>query len=285
MADLLTAGNSLQRQIAPGHAWYAGRNPANTALIGMHSRMITEKLLFAIEEASQPENAHRIFVVGLTHISPAEQLSFFTEVGCQLQHRQIMHVGDARLLEPVPFPPNLLLIGTLDTEGFNWRDDDLLSGGTVIEWSASICAQQTAVVGESPDFGYEFMRSSMRNSRRAYKKLLSVVAGIRQPLQIIMLLRGVFRTHGFELPPDLLNDVILYLANAWSKKGMGLFDPVTARNLEIAFDMALAQLVLPRSRKTILSSEKLQTQLCSIMKQHLPRSSAFLKKHCEGYNA
>lgn len=283
IADLLTGSNILQRQLAPGHAWYAGY-PANTALIGMHARMITEKLLFAIEEASQPENAQRLFIVGLTHISPAEQLSFFTEVGCQLQHNQIMRVGDVHLSEPIPFPPNLLLIGTLDTEDFNSWDDDLLSGGNFIEWSADKGLPQAAVASESPDFGYEFMRSSLRNSRRAYKKLLSVVAGIRQPLQIIMLVRGVFRTHGFELPPDLLNDVILYLANAWSTRGVGLFDPVAAHNLEIAFDLAVAQLVLPRSRKTILSSEKLQTHLCSILREHLPRSSAFLKKQCEEHN-
>lgn len=283
MADLLTGSNILQRQLAPGHAWYAGF-PANTTLIGMHARMITEKLLFAIEEASQPENAQRLFIVGLTHISPAEQLSFFSEVGYQLQHNQIMRVGDVHLSEPVPFPPNLLLIGTLDTEDFNSWDDDVLSGGNFVEWSADIGVPQTATTDKLPDLGYEFIRSSVHDSRRAYKKLLSVMAGIRQPLQIIMLLRGVFRTHGSELPPNLLNDVILYLANAWSTRGVGLFDPVAAHNLEIAFDMALAQLVLPRSRKTILSSEKLQTHLCSILKEHLPRSSAFLEKHCEEHN-
>jgi len=283
MADLLTGSNILQRQLAPGHAWYAGY-PANTALIGMHARMITDKLLFAIEEASQPENAQRLFIVGLTHISPAEQLSFFTEVGYQLQHNQIMRVGDVHLSEPITFPPNLLLIGTLDTEDFNSRDDDVLSAGSIVKWSADKGIAQVAVAGESPDFGHEFICSSLHDSRRAYKKLLSVVAGIKQPLQIIMLLRSVFRTQGSELPPDLLNDVILYIANAWSRRGIGLFDPVAARNLEIAFDMALAQLVLPRSRKTILSSEKLQTHLCSILKEHLPRSSAFLKKRCDEHN-
>jgi hypothetical protein len=285
MAELLTGRNVLQRQIAPGHAWYAG-SPANTALIGMHVRMITEKLLFAIDEASQPENAQRPFIVGLTHISPAEQLDFFTEVGYQLQHGHIMRVGDVHLSEPIPFPPNLRLIGTLDTSDCSWWDDDLLlPEGNVVQWSADVSLPQDPAAGESRDFGHEFMRSRIRDSQRAYQKLVSVVTGIKQPLQIIMLLRDVFRTYGLELPPGLLDDVILYLANAWSRRGTGLFEPVAAHNLQIAFDLAVAQFVLPQNQKTILSSEKLQTHLCSILRDRLPRSSALLNKQCNEHNS
>jgi len=279
----MLAGSGPQRQVVPGHAWYAGGPPANTALIGIHSRMITEKLLYIIELASQPENAQQVFVVGLTHISPAELLSFFTEVASQMQHNQIMRIGDAHLSAPLPFPPNLLLIGTMDTTDFDWWDEDLLSGATVIDWCADKFIPQSEAASESQNFGCEFLRSRLRNSRKAYEKLLSVVAGTKQPLQAIMLVRSVFRTHGFEFPPALLDEVILYLANAWSAQGNGLFDPVTPRNLDIASDLALAQLVLPRSLETVRSSETLQAELHSILKENLPRSSAFLKRQCEGY--
>lgn len=286
LANLLASSSrGSQRQVVPGHAWYAGGYPANTALIGIHSRMITEKLLYVIEEASQPENAQKVFVVGLTHISPAELLSFFTDVAYQMQHNQIMRIGDTHLSAPVPFPPNLLLIGTMDTTAFNWWDDDLLSGATVIDWHADVVIPQAVPASESQNIGCEFLRSSLRNSRKAYKKLLTVVAGIKQPLQIVMLLRSVFRAHGVELPPALLDEVILYLANAWSAQGNGLFDPVTPRNLEIAFDLALAQLILPHSLEAIRSSEPLQVQLYSILEEQLPRSSAFLKRQCEGYTS
>ena len=286
LANLLASSSSgPQRQIVPGHAWYAGGHPANTVLIGMHSRMVTEKLLCVIEEASQPENAQHVFVVGLTHISPAELLSFFTEVAGQMQHNRITHIGDAHLSVPLPFPPNLLLIGTMDTRNFNWWDEDLLTGVTVLDWHAEVGILQAAAASESQNVGCEFLRSRLRNSRKAYKKLLSVVAGIKQPLQIVMLLRGVFRAHGVEFPPGSLDEVILYLANAWSAQGNGLFDPVTPRNLKIAFDLALAQLILPHSLEAIRSSEPLQVQLYSILEEQLPRSSAFLKRQCEGYTS
>jgi len=93
LVGILADPSDLHRQVVPGHAWYAGKGPVNTVLIGMHARMITEKLLFVIEEASQPENAQQVFVVGLTHISPAELLSFFTEVADQMQHNRIMRIG------------------------------------------------------------------------------------------------------------------------------------------------------------------------------------------------
>ena len=96
---------------------------------------------------------------------------------------------------------------------------------------------------------------------------------------------NVFRTHGFEFPPALLDEVILYLANAWSAQGNGLFDPVTPRNLDIASDLALAQLVLPRSLETVRSSETLQAELHSILKVNMHHSSAFLKRQCEGYTS
>ncbi len=277
MANLLAGNNHLQSQVVQGHAWYAGGKPSNTVLIGMHTRMITEKLLSAIEEAAQPENAQQVFIVGLTRISPAELLSCFTEVADQVRnHKRIMRIGDAHLSEPILFPPNLLLIGTLDTTSFNSWDDELLSGATIVKWHGELGIPRGLSTCQPQKRGYDFMRSNLRDNRKAYKKIHSVMAGIKQPFEIVMLLRGVFRTHGIELPPALLNEVTLYLANAWSVRGSGLFDPVTSKNLAIASDLALAQLVLPQSLDAIQASENLYAQLLFHLKERLPRSAALL---------
>jgi len=196
-----------------------------------------------------------------------------------------MRIGDAHLSTPIPFPPNLLLVGTMDTTNFDWWDEDLLSGATVIDWQADVVISQAVSVSESQNLGHKFLSSRLRNSRKAYEKLLSLVAGTKQPLQAVMLLQSVFRTHGFEFRPALLDEVILYLANAWSVQGNGLFDPSTFCNLATASDLAVAQLVLPRSLEAIRSSETLQAQLYSILEENLPRSSAFLHRQCEGYTS
>lgn len=283
LANLLAGGNGLQIQLLSGHAWYAGVSPCSTVLIGMHNRLITEKLLAVIDEALQPENAQRIFVVGLLRISPAELLSFFTEVAYQVRHDEIMRIGDAHLSAPLPFPPNLLLIGTLDTEDFVWWDEDLLSGATVIEWPANVSVQQPVATCESPNLSREFIHSSIRSHQKACEKLFSVVEGTKQPLRAIMLIQGVIQEYGLEFSPALLDEVILYLANAWSQQGSGLFDDSKSRNLAIASDLAVTQLVLPHYLEEIRSSGSLHGDLCSILDAHLPRSSAFLGSHSEAH--
>ncbi len=279
IANLLAGTSSLQSQIVPGHAWYAGTSPANTVLIAMHARMVTEKLLDIIEEASQPQNVQQVFIVGLTHISPAELLSFFTEVAYQIQHNQIMRIGEAHLSTPIPFPPNLLMIGTMDTTDFDWWDEDLLSRATVIDWPANTVISQSEDISVSQDLGGEFLYSSVRNSRKAYEKLLSIMRGTKQPLQAIMLVRDILLEHRLKFSPALLDELIVYLANAWSPHGNGLFDLSTSRNLAIASDIVLAQLVLPRHIVAIQSSETLQAKLYSFLKENMPRSKAFLKSN------
>lgn len=284
LVGILADPSDLHSQVVPGHAWYAGKGSVNTILVSMHTSLITEKLLCMIEEAFQPENAQQVFIVGLTCISPAELLTFFTEVADQVQHNRIMRIGDTHLTASIPFPSNLLLIGTMDSKDFDWWDVELLSGATVIDWRADKVIPHFAAVNKLQNFGCEFLRSNLRDSRKAYEKLLAVVGGTKQPLKAIMLVQDVLRAHGLGYPPTLLDEVILYLANAWSAQGNGLFDPSTSRNLVIASDLALAQLVLPRSLKAIRSSETLQTELFSILDERLPRSRAFLKRQCEGYS-
>ena len=279
LANILVSSNGPQKQIMPGHAWYAGGSPVNTNLIHMHSRLITEKLFFIIEEALQPANAQQVFIVGLTQISPAELLSFFTELAEQLQHNEIMRIGDAHLSVPIQFPPNLLLIGTMNTGGFDFWDESLLGGATVIEWDADMVGPQMMSTNDSKNLGRIYLSSSIRNGRKAYEKLHTITASTKQPLQAVMLVRRILQTHGLDFTPGMLDEVIMYIANAWSAQGNGLFDPFTSRNLEIAADLALAQLVLPRFRNAIRSSNMLQAELGAVFKERLPHCRVFLKQH------
>jgi len=173
----------------------------------------------------------------------------------------------------------------MDTKDFDWWDVELLSGATVIDWCADKVVPQSVAVSESQNFGCEFIRSSLRNSRKAYEKLLSIVGDTKQPLKTVMLVQDVLRAHGLGYSPALLDEVILYLANAWSAQGNGIFDPSMSRNLGIASDMALAQQVLSRNLEAIRSSETLRSELYSILEERLPRSRAFLRWQCERHSS
>ena len=130
-----------------------------------------------------------------------------------------MRIGDTHLSTPVFFPPNLILIGTMDTADFDWWDEDLLSGVTVIDWFGDVDIPLAVTASESQNFGHTFLRPSLRSSRKGYKKFLSMMTGIKQPLQTAMTLRSVFRTHGVEFPQDLLDEVMRYHAQSLVRAG------------------------------------------------------------------
>lgn len=136
LAQVLTGGDPLQCQMMVGHAWWAGRSGDVGFFTAAQTRFNTEKILAVIEEALQPENAQRIYIACLTRISPAELSSFFSEIALQLQQGQLIRLPAVHLTQPVPYPPNLFLIGTMDTPHLDGLIPDLLSHLTVIQWPA-----------------------------------------------------------------------------------------------------------------------------------------------------
>ncbi len=267
----------LRLQLIPGHPWWIeGRsNGAQSAVL--HERFVTEKVLSIIEEASQPENSKKVFIACLTKISPAELLSFFSEVAFQLQHGQIMRIGDTHFSEPKPFPSNMFMIGTMDTSSFEWWNDDLLSNTSVIQW---LCAgipnqphtDQDDVIEEED----EFLQSCIRNRDSAYRKIYPVLRQYRHPLISLMKLQALLRGHISETLDSVTDEIMIYLANSWSKLGNGLFHPSPTRNLTIALDIAISQIVLPRAIDVIRGVDALREQLVNTLMNQFPRSTAFV---------
>jgi hypothetical protein len=131
---LILAGGTIQCQKMEGHAWWAGESGNVGFCTDTQTRFNTTKILCLAEEALQPENANRVFMACLTRISPAELNGFFSKVAFQIQHERLMRLPYAHLTEPLPYPPNLFLIGTMDTDSFDWSNADLLSVATIIDW-------------------------------------------------------------------------------------------------------------------------------------------------------
>ena len=274
LAQSLGDQDDLRIQMITGHPWWAEGSDDIASHTELHMRYSTEKMLSIIEEARQSYNAHQVFIVCLTQISPAELLSFFTEVAYQLQNGQIMRLGDTHLTEPMPFPSNLRIIGTIDTNSFDWWDNDLLLNTTVIQWSPpSIIPEpmfnQSVTLDE-----YEFLQSCIRGKDAAYQKVYPVLKNQRQPLYSLLQVEATLRKYISSL--DLVVDeVMIYLANSWSRLGDGLFHPSPDRNLAIALDMAIKQILLPRALDAIRNRETLRESLITILANGYPRSTAF----------
>ncbi|GEM_PF-124702 len=270
-------GESLHCQILDGHAWWAGQTGNVGLFAEAQTRLIAGKILALIEEAWQPENAQRVLIACLMRISPDELRGFFSEVAFQLRHGQIMHLPCAHLTEPIPYPPNLLLIGTMDSARFDWTDKVLLSKTTIIDWphtapaSIKCIPRRTGMLdGESM-----FLRSCIRDLISARRQVHRLLRGQRQALRPVLHVEQLLRHHGIYLPSSIRDEIAVYLANAWSLEGVGLFDRNNRMNTEVAYDFAMAQIILPHLAEIIQASPPLRGELRAAL-EPFPHAGAFM---------
>ncbi len=278
LAQIITGGDPFRCQILEGHAWWASRTGDVALFTGAQERFNSAKILALIEEAWQPENTNHVLMACLTHMSLAELSGLFSEVAFQLRHGQITHLPCVRLCEPIPYPPNLILVGTMDTERFDWSDSDLLSKATIVQWPASdvkpIPEHIPARVA-SADEG-ALISACVRDEASARQKLYHILGERKQALLPQLLLERVLEDHAAELPKSAVGEAIVYLANAWSSDGIGLFAEATPDNLVIAADFAIAQTLLPPLAHVIRDSTTLYHQLREALSS-FPHSIAFLE--------
>ena len=281
LAHTMMGGDCQQCQVMVGHPWSFGNSENLTLFIEAQMSYNTEKLLGLIEEARRPGNAHKVYIACITRISPAELLSFFTEVSYQLRHGQLMRFGDVHFSEPVTFPPNLFLIGTMDTERFDWWDRDLLANTIVIQtakMSLPPCRfQKITSISEEQDF----LCSRVRSRQAAYSKIHAILRWQRQPLKPLIHVEALLSEEVGSFLYWLLDETIVYLANSWSRLGNGLFAPSTPENLAIALDLAFSQILLPGVVDTIRRIDVLREQLHSVLAGQFPRSNAFTNSLAE----
>lgn len=272
LARVLMGGDCLQCQMLKGHPWSAAKGGNVAFFTEIHTRYNSEKLLCLIEEAWRPENVNKVFLACLTRISPAELEEFFTAIAFPLQHGHLMRFGDVHFSEPVPFPPNLFMIGTMDTSFFDWWDSDLLSSTTVIQWNEKPVDNTDCPLTSDRSLPAEksFLRSCIRKEQAVYRKLHTVIGWQRQPVLPLFLIEPIFDKAGIPLPRTLVNEVMTYLANSWTRRGAGLFHASPKRNLTIALDFAIAQVYLPRAAWWIQESKVLRENLAGQLNGNYP---------------
>lgn len=276
LANTLTESDDQRYQMMAGHPWSFEKSENVALFTEAQMRFTTDKLLFMIEEAWHPENAQRVFIACITRISPAELLSFFTEVAFQIRDGKFGHLGDVCFSKPVPFPPNLFLIGTMDTSSFDWWDNDLLSETTIIRLADSSAFACPAEEGIAPLDERVFLNSCVRTRQAAFCRVHAILKKLHQPLRPLLIIETLLKAHGIPLSNQVIEDAIVYLANSWSWLGNGLFNPEISKNLAIALDLVISQILLPRAVEKINRLSILREQLLSVFDGQFPRSYAFI---------
>ncbi len=236
LSQVVAAGPAGQCHTMVGHARWASGSRNVAEFVEAQARFNTSKLLTLIEEAIQPENHKRLYIACLTNISPAELHALFSVPGWQIWPD----------MEPIPYPPNLRLTGTMDTDCFHWWDPDLLSHTIVVPWTgekmrlSGLPPQQPETQSARP-----FLQACVRTEQTAFARLRRNLHGQRQAFAPLVQVMDLLHEEDVHLPQMVMNQAIVFLANAWTVAGQGLFASLPEENLDIALDLALAQLVLP----------------------------------------
>jgi len=275
----LLARGTWQSQTMLGHAWWAEGTENAALFTEAQVRLNSNKILTLIEQASLPKNADRVFIGWLNRIGPTELAGFFSELAFQLHHKRLMRLPSFHLTEAIAWPPNFCLIGTIDTLPIGRSNDDLFSEAMIIPWPAAAVRPPTGrhtVAPILPVTEPVFLRSCIRSEEAAFDKLHRTQGWQPQFMWPLVVVEQLLRQYGVALPDCAMGGAMIYVANAWSAVGQGLFDPTPGRNLAIALDFALTQSLLLPAGEAIHGSPALHARLTGAISMKFPRSAAFL---------
>ena len=278
--NVLTGNDSSRYQAMTGHPWWANRNENIATYTDMQSRLNSFKLETMLDEAGLPENQDRYFIAELIKISPGELYEYFSETAFQLKQGQLMRLPSVHFSEPITFPKNMTIIGTLDTVKFNWLDPDLLSQATIIDCSQILPASVQIFKDIALNSRREksLLRSSIRDPQRAFTKLFKLLHKVPSALLPFFQIYKILQKYRSIYLGNSLVEGITYLSNSWSNSGQGLFDRDSRKNLRMALDLAITQsLLLPYSDK-ISKSENLKIKLYKILDDQFPGATAYLNQ-------
>ena len=281
VARLLAGDDPLCYQRMVAHARWASGNRNVALFTAAQTRLNSSKLLALIEEALQPENAPYIYMAHLQGLTPAELMGFFTDLAPQIVDGWLTRLPCLDLAAPRPYPTNLLLTGTMDAASFNWYDPNLLSQATVILWSSGPSSSSTLhPEHRQTGAGRRFLASRVRSRQAACRKLLRLPTSVSSAMRTLHQIELALARHGVALPASAVDDVLIYLANAWTDEGTGVFDRDPEGNLQTALDLAVSQNVLPHALAELRALPRLSRQLSRLFQPELPRASTLLTSLC-----
>lgn len=233
-AQMLMGQAASNCQMMTGHAWFASGSRNIGLVTGAQAHLNDEKIAGLVEEAANPHNTARLFLACLRRISRAEVDGLFSMLAYQLRHKELIRLPTLHLEAPMPYPPNLILVGTLDTDLSFQIDTDLLASTSLVCWDGAMTAAKPPTLPAfNPHYERLFLSACVRGIEAARRKLhrLGVSEDIAHSLQgwEAMLLRVA------------VEGITIYLANSWSDSGTGLFHPSAELNLATALRFAISQ--------------------------------------------
>jgi len=241
----LAGSSPASYQEMVGHAWWASRCEAVALFTEAQQRFNHDKIMALMEEAARDPAAGRISVALLSRISPAEW-GYLAALALQVDRGRICLESDGRRRGPAAGSA-ILLIATADTAAPCPWDSDLLRTTSVIPWGGG--GRGWARFAEPrwpPDEDALFVEARVRTPQDALRRLRGLAGWRDEKLKPLLVVTQAMAVHAVPDANRAASEALLYLANAWTRDGAGLFSPSLEENFHLALQLALILAVLPR---------------------------------------
>ena len=247
LAQRLAGSGALCLQEMVGHAWWASRSESVAMFTEAQDRFNHDKILALIEEAAEDQAAGRLYVALLSRISPAEW-NDMAALAVQVRRGYIVRAPDDRPPRRLTISRRILFIATADSLAPAPWDSNLLRTTSILPWTGPI-VQGTALSAQEvwPATEAEtFLETSVRAPRPALRRLRGLPGWRDEMLRPLL---GMGTAMDLQDVPDgnrAASEALVYLANAWTRDGIGLFAPSFEENLRLALRLAVNLAMVPR---------------------------------------
>ena len=261
-AEALVGAAGTQYTLIPGAGVWPDATGQDRYYRSLQEQFCSWRFLDLLQEAAEPSNAGKAYMVCFDALHPAEIEYYFATL------LKVTATGEKRLsfpgfpLDRQPIvPPNVYITATVNTAGPKDNiSPSVLRHAGLIEFRAAQgqgqVAQQSGefIPAAPPPVGYQrlWLGAALHDPVAARARLVAILGEdclgrLRCSTELSQLLwRG-----GLVLTSQTLQDVATYIANSFDERGQGLFDPYDPqRNAQIAFDAQVVQRVLWRLRES-----------------------------------
>jgi hypothetical protein len=230
-----------------GHPWWASGVEGAAVFTAAQERFNLEKIQALMVEAARDHSAGRIYVAVLSRISPAEW-NDLAALALQFHRGYVRWDLDDRPRRRLPVSQRIRVIATTDALPPVPWDLLVLRQTSLLPWAVESGPRQTK---QAPGLWpavqeRSLLEGAIRTPRSALRKLRRLAGWSDDALKPILAITRVMNLQGVPEANHAASEAIVYLANAWTRDGDGLFARSFNDNLRLAIRFAVKMAIVPR---------------------------------------
>jgi hypothetical protein len=247
IARHLAGPGSSRIQEMVGHPWWASGVEGAAVFTAAQERFNLEKIQALMVEAARDHSAGRIYVAVLSRISPAEW-NDLAALALQFHRGYVRWDLDDRPRRRLPVSQRIRVIATTDALPPVPWDLLVLRQTSLLPWAVESGPRQTK---QAPGLWpavqeRSLLEGAIRTPRSALRKLRRLAGWSDDALKPILAIARVMNLQGVPEANQAASEAMVYLANAWTRDGAGLFARSFNDNLRLAIRFAVKMAIVPR---------------------------------------